>query len=76
MASSAALTRESLQNAAPLIVLEQLTEVLPELKERGKTAIVISHDDRYYHVADRIVKLDSGTLVHDSFLVADESLIA
>lgn len=35
-------------------------KILPELKARGKTLIVISHDDRYYHIADRIVKLDSG----------------
>lgn len=37
-------------------------ELLPELKRRGKTVIVISHDDRYYHVADRIAKLDYGQL--------------
>jgi putative ATP-binding cassette transporter len=36
------------------------TEILPELKRRGKTILVISHDDRYYHVADRIIKLDYG----------------
>jgi putative ATP-binding cassette transporter len=41
-------------------------ELLPELKARGKTIIVISHDDRYYDVADRIVKLDSGQLVSDT----------
>lgn len=35
-------------------------KLLPELKARGKTLIVISHDDRYFHIADRIVKLDSG----------------
>ena len=40
-------------------------ELLPELKARGKTAIVISHDDRYYDVADRIVKLENGELVDD-----------
>jgi putative ATP-binding cassette transporter len=37
-------------------------ELLPELKARGKTVIVISHDDHYYYMADRIVKLDSGKL--------------
>ena len=26
----------------------------------------ISHDDRYYGVADRVVKLDYGQVVHDS----------
>lgn len=36
--------------------------LLPELKSRGKTVIVISHDDRYYGVADRIVTLESGCL--------------
>jgi putative ATP-binding cassette transporter len=39
--------------------------LLPELKERGKTVVVISHDDRYYHVADRIIKLDSGKVTYD-----------
>jgi putative ATP-binding cassette transporter len=39
--------------------------LLPELKARGKTIIVISHDDRYYDVADRIIKLDYGSVVYD-----------
>lgn len=38
-------------------------ELLPELKRRGKLAIVITHDDRYYHVADRVIKLEYGTIV-------------
>ncbi|HEY9649623.1 MAG TPA: cyclic peptide export ABC transporter, partial [Coleofasciculaceae cyanobacterium] len=38
------------------------TQLLPELKSRGKTVLVISHDDRYFHRADRIVKLDYGKL--------------
>ena len=37
--------------------------MLPELKARGKTIVVISHDDRYYHLGDRIVKLEDGTLM-------------
>ncbi|HYG62205.1 MAG TPA: cyclic peptide export ABC transporter [Thermoanaerobaculia bacterium] len=40
-------------------------ELLPELKQRGKTVFVISHDDRYYYVADRIIKLDYGKVVSD-----------
>ncbi|PLX80171.1 MAG: cyclic peptide export ABC transporter [Desulfuromonas sp.] len=35
-------------------------EFLPELKQQGKTIIAISHDDRYFDVADHLVKLDCG----------------
>ncbi|HKX33395.1 MAG TPA: cyclic peptide export ABC transporter [Blastocatellia bacterium] len=38
-------------------------QILSDFKSRGKTVLVISHDDRYYHLADRIVKLDCGKLV-------------
>jgi putative ATP-binding cassette transporter len=38
-------------------------ELLPELKARGKTVVVISHDERYYGMADRILKLDYGQLI-------------
>jgi putative pyoverdin transport system ATP-binding/permease protein len=38
------------------------SELLPELKAKGKTVVVISHDDRYYGMADRVVKLDYGQL--------------
>jgi putative ATP-binding cassette transporter len=37
-------------------------ELLPELKRRGKTVVVISHDDRYFPLADRILRLESGRL--------------
>lgn len=40
-------------------------DLLPALKARGKTIIVISHDDRYYCVADRTIKLDYGKIVYD-----------
>jgi putative ATP-binding cassette transporter len=40
-------------------------ELVPELKSRGKTVIVISHDDRYYHLADRLIKLESGKVEYD-----------
>jgi len=50
-------------------------QLLPELKSRGKLVIVISHDDRYYHVADRIIKLDYGKVEYDSHsLIMTEEL--
>jgi putative ATP-binding cassette transporter len=36
------------------------TQLLPDLKARKKTILVITHDDQYFHLADRIVKLDYG----------------
>jgi len=41
-------------------------ELLGRLKAAGKTAIVISHDDRYYHVADRVIKLNYGLIEFDN----------
>lgn len=41
------------------------TELLPELRDKGHLLIVISHDDRYFHVADRIIKLSDGKIVED-----------
>ncbi|HWX42154.1 MAG TPA: cyclic peptide export ABC transporter [Blastocatellia bacterium] len=40
-------------------------KILPDLKSRGKTVIVISHDERFYHLADRIIKLEHGQLEYD-----------
>ncbi|HLB77101.1 MAG TPA: cyclic peptide export ABC transporter, partial [Candidatus Dormibacteraeota bacterium] len=42
--------------------------LLPALTAHGKTIVVISHDDRYYHLGDRIVKLEYGELVEDTRL--------
>ncbi|QTL04747.1 cyclic peptide export ABC transporter [Aquabacter sp. L1I39] len=37
-------------------------EILPELKLAGRTLIVISHDDRYFAAADRLLMLEGGQL--------------
>jgi|CXWL01.1.fsa_nt_gi putative ATP-binding cassette transporter len=36
------------------------TKLLPDLKARGKTVIAITHDDAYFHCADRLIKLADG----------------
>jgi putative pyoverdin transport system ATP-binding/permease protein len=41
------------------------THILPSLKVRGKTVFVITHDDKYFHLADRLLKLDYGRIVQD-----------
>ncbi|CAB1401837.1 PvdE, pyoverdine ABC export system, fused ATPase and permease components [Pseudomonas fluorescens] len=39
------------------------TELLPDLKRLGKTIIVISHDDRYFDVADQLVRMNAGKVL-------------
>jgi ABC-type siderophore export system fused ATPase/permease subunit len=41
-------------------------ELLPELKQMGYTLLVVSHDDRYFDVADRLVSLEQGHLIETS----------
>jgi putative pyoverdin transport system ATP-binding/permease protein len=38
------------------------TELLPELKARGKLVVVITHDDAYFGLADRLVRIENGLL--------------
>ncbi|PSB27882.1 cyclic peptide export ABC transporter [Stenomitos frigidus] len=38
------------------------TEFLPQLRKQGKTVIVISHDDHYFHLCDRVLKLNYGQI--------------
>ena len=45
-------------------------ELLPELRARGKGVIVVTHDDRYFHVGDRVLKLDEGRIVEASNVAA------
>lgn len=37
--------------------------LLQDLKKAGKTLIVVSHDDHYFHVGDRIWQMDYGKLI-------------
>lgn len=38
------------------------TRILPDLKRRRKMVIAITHDDSYFHLADRVIKVDQGQL--------------
>lgn len=40
-------------------------ELLPALKSSGKTVIAITHDEKYFHLADRLVKIENGQIVSD-----------
>jgi putative ATP-binding cassette transporter len=37
-------------------------QLLPELKQRGKAVVAVTHDDHYFGVADCVVKLDEGKI--------------
>ncbi len=45
-------------------------ELLPDLKRQGKTLIVVSHDDRYFDAADRIIRLEAGKIVEERVAVS------
>ena len=38
-------------------------DLLKKLKAEGKTVLAVSHDDRYFHLADRVIKMDYGKIV-------------
>jgi len=46
------------------------TQILRNLKARRKTVIAITHDDKYFELADRLIKLDSGKVVFDKRLTS------
>jgi putative ATP-binding cassette transporter len=37
-------------------------KILPDLKQRGKAVVVISHDDRYFDVADKVIFMEDGKI--------------
>jgi putative ATP-binding cassette transporter len=41
------------------------TELLPELRAKGHLVIAISHDDRYFTLADRVIRMANGHIVED-----------
>lgn len=41
-------------------------EILPALRRDGRTIIAVTHDDKYFKTADRLVKMDEGRFVSDA----------
>ncbi len=52
------------------------TELLPELRAKGHLLVVISHDDRYFHLADRVITMHAGRISQDCERPRLESLAA
>ena len=63
----------SLLDHKPLLVFDELAadqdpefrqflyeELLPRLRSQGTTVIAATHDDRYFHVADKVIKMEYG----------------
>jgi putative ATP-binding cassette transporter len=66
----------SLLDSRPIYVFDELAadqdpefrrylyeQLLPRIRNEGHTIIAATHDDRYFHVADRVVKLEIGKVV-------------
>ncbi|WP_231898048.1 hypothetical protein [Halomonas sp. hl-4] len=47
---------------------------MPELKRMGQAVLVITQDDRYFHLAGRLKRLESGKLLTAASETAEESL--
>ncbi|HZF09526.1 MAG TPA: cyclic peptide export ABC transporter [Thermoanaerobaculia bacterium] len=51
-------------------------QILPELRARGKAVVVISHDESYYGVGDRVVHLEYGKLVDERPIMDENRALA
>ena len=67
----------SLLDRRPLLIFDELAadqdpefrqflyeELLPQLKAQGSTVIAATHDDRYFHVADKVIKMEYGKVAY------------
>ncbi len=66
---------ESVLKGRPICVFDELAadqdpefrrrlyeELLPQLSASGRTLVVVSHDEQYFHTADRLVEMRDGQL--------------
>ena len=69
----------ALLEARPILLLDEFTadqdeahremfyrELLPELKREGKTVVAVTHDERYWSIADRCIRLDLGRMAREA----------
>jgi len=49
-------------------------ELIPKFREAGKTVVAVTHDDAYFHSADRIIKFDYGQVVKDVRVMSKKEL--
>ena len=49
-------------------------ELLPALRARGKGVIVVTHDDRYFQLGDRVLKLDEGKIVETQAAISRDQV--
>ena len=40
-------------------------EILPMLKQKNKAVVVITHDDRYFHLADKLIVMENGKILEE-----------
>ncbi|XOV93982.1 MAG: cyclic peptide export ABC transporter [Bacteroidota bacterium] len=59
-------------NQDPIFKKTFYKEILPMLKSKGKTVIVVSHDDQYYSCADRVLKLVDGKVFDYSHQILEQ----
>lgn len=77
----------SLMENKPIVVLDEWAaeqdphnralfykEWLQTIKQMGKTVIAVSHDDDFYHVADRVVKFNYGKIIADKYNALQETV--
>jgi putative ATP-binding cassette transporter len=61
---------ESAANQDPSFKQVYYYELLPELRAAGKAVLVISHDERYFDIADRVIRLSDGRLIDETSLAS------
>ena len=45
------------------------------IKQEGKAILAITHDDRYYHCADRLYRMEYGTLTEETTESSTEAIV-